>query len=342
MYAIANTTPYRAKAALLRDRHGAETLVTVVKGTFRVLATGVCDVDEEQFEIVELPLHSGEPGRSSLLSDSDFVPVKVTTDVLVSAAAYPGTHAGEQPVLVHMQVGPMTKRLRVWGDRYWVRSGADWITSRPLPFERMPIEYERAEGGNLGPPGPDGIFSCDPRNPLGRGFGAEAHRNEGDPLPNIEYEDSRAEPAGFGPIARHWSPRVELAGTYDTDWRAQRFPLLPHDFDDRFYNCAPVDQQSPRHLTGGEPVLLENLSPGGVLQFTLPKVYMAFNAQIGAAVEAHRPVLHTVLLKPDERRVVMTWVGAVRCQGRSVKIRRIHIREKPRVVLRTPDIEVTA
>jgi hypothetical protein len=54
---------------------------------------------------------------------------------------------------------------------------------------------------------------------------------------------------------------------------------------------------------------------------------LTINAQIGASVEAVESKLHTVLLKPDERRLVMSWVGMLPCQGRTSKIRRVHVSE---------------
>lgn len=335
MWTVANTTPYVVESEVLRDRSGAETLVVVVKGTFIVRTDGQCDVDDEQVTIVRVPQFIGPPGQSSLLCDSDFVIVKPTTDVLVYGHAYAGPGTGGKSVVVKMEVGPVTKRLRVWGDRHWQWAALRWSATDPLPFERMPIVYERAFGGSIGAPGADGIWRCDPRNPVGRGFGGGDHRKEGDPLPNVEYDDARKLPAGLGAISRHWSPRLELAGTYDTAWRENRFPLPPDDFDARFYNAAPPDQQPERHLVGGESVSLENLNPNGSLRFALPRVWLALNAQIGTDVEALRTELHTVLFRPDERRVVMTWVSTFRCQGRTTKLRLIHVREKPRVALST-------
>lgn len=52
-------------------------------------------------------------------------------------------------------------------------------------------------------------------------------------------------PAGLGPIGRSWAPRVGLTGTYDEQWQKSRWPLLPEDFDEHYWNCAPLDQQMP-------------------------------------------------------------------------------------------------
>ena len=273
MWSIANTTPYVVGAEILRDRQGAETLVLVVKATFLVSVNGECAIAPDQVDIARVPQFSREPGQSSLVTDTEFVPAKPRTDVL----AYGGTHRK---------------------------------------------------------PDANGVLRCDPRNPVGRGFDTEA-RADGDLLPNIEYVNETRRPAGFGPIARHWEPRVKFAGTYDDDWRRHRHPLVPTDFDDLFYQTAPLEQQSAVPLTGGEPVILRNLTPSGLLQFKLPRIPLLAHVDLGDDVAAQRPKLHTVLIEPDVPRVVMTWSSALRCQGRALKIGDIHVRQKPMTPLGT-------
>lgn len=333
MLNVANTTRYVVEAEVLRDKSGAETLVVVTKGTFVVKPDGHCAVDEVQAPIVRVPEYIGRPGHSSLLSESDFILVKPTTDLLVLGHAYAPAGSQATSVIVGMQVGSVTKRLRVWGDRRWQKGALRWSASDPDPFDRLPMIYERAFGGSIGEPSLDGVWSCDVRNPIGRGFGASENRQEGDLLHNIEYEDARDTPAGVGPIPRHWQPRVPLAGTYDDAWRADRFPLPPHDLDDRFYNAAPTDQQPQHLLVGGEPVRLLNLTSTGSWQFSLPRVWLVFNTQIGHNVHAHRAQLHTVTLQPDARRLVLTWVSTLRCHGFTSRLGTVHVREKPLVPL---------
>jgi len=50
---------------------------------------------------------------------------------------------------------------------------------------------------------------------------------------------------------RNWEPRYKLAGTYDQKWLDDVFPFLPADFDERYYQAAPEDQQVP-WLKGGD------------------------------------------------------------------------------------------
>lgn len=81
-------------------------------------------------------------------------------------------------------------------------------------------------------------------------------------------------PAGFGVIARHWAPRIALSGTYDNTWINTRWPLLPKDFDERFWNCAPQDQQiawpSANCQINTWFLFSPNIAPKGYVELTLP------------------------------------------------------------------------
>jgi hypothetical protein len=123
-------------------------------------------------------------------------------------------------------------------------------------------------------------------------------------------------------------PRVKFAGTYDEKWQAERSPLLPEDFDDRFYQSSPVDQQSAQFLKGGEEVELLNLTPGGHLSFCLPRVFLGFETDFGDAPARHRANLHSVILEPDAPRVLLTWHTALRCHEKVTKLRRTTIIQK--------------
>src|SRR5690606_38106709 len=80
----------------------------------------------------------------------------------------------------------------------------------------------------------------------------------------------RPPPAGFGFVGPHWEPRARHAGTYDEAWQQARMPLLPTDFDRRFFNAVPADQTAPGFVRGDEPVVIANASPEPWLRFRLP------------------------------------------------------------------------
>jgi hypothetical protein len=94
-----------------------------------------------------------------------------------------------------------------------------------------------------------------------------------------------------------------------------KFPLLPDDFDPRFYQAAPGDQQVPGYLSGGEEVELENLTPGGSLKFRLPRTDLWFRTRFGRDRRLHAAQLQSVTIEPDVPRVVMMWHSTLDCHA---------------------------
>src|SRR6185312_7848826 len=125
------------------------------------------------------------------------------------------------------------------------RSGAVRV-SDPEPFDTIPLIYERAFGGWDRRSEDANEHRCEMRNPAGVGFRDRSLGGDDDlVLPNLEHPDhpfrsygDAPPPAGFGFIAPNWQPRLALAGTFDVAWDRTRKPLLPKDFDRRFFNAA--------------------------------------------------------------------------------------------------------
>jgi hypothetical protein len=326
MWQVENRTPFAAERGWVRDRNGAEVWLVAVKCTFDITADGSTEVSKEQPPVLRVPEHFGEPGKSSIRYENDLVLTKTTTDVIVIGHAYaPGGNPVSE-MEVGFRVGPVQKILRVIGDREWGGAGR----SGPVPFSRMALTYERAFGGvdkQSGHPEHDWEW----RNPVGVGFAASRENATSMALPNVEYPNEpvrswkdRPRPAGFGAIACHWQPRVGFAGTYDDNWMKTRQPLLPDDFDERYFQFAPPDQQAPSFLHGGEPVLLHRLTPNGELRFTLPKVFLGFDTRFyDGSREIHQErKLHTVILEPDFPRVSLVWHSALPCHFKVQKLDR--------------------
>lgn len=325
MWEIENRTPFAAERGWVRDRDGAEAWLVAVKCTFDILPDGTTTIAEEQPPVLRIPEYHGEPGQSSIKYEADLVPRKTATDVLVVGHAYAPNGRPVTEMEAGFRVGPVQKVVRVTGDRRWSPIGI----SAPEPFAQMPLVYERAFGGvDTRSPNPDRDW--DWRNPIGTGFAISRENVTGIPLPNIEYPDEgvnswsdRPRPAAFGPLASHWQPRVQFAGTYDDAWMKERQPLLPHDFDDRFYQCAPQDQQAPGFLRGDEPVVLFRLTPEGELRFPLPKIFLGFETHFyDGSSEVHQERrLHSVILEPDFPRVSLVWHTALPCHFKVHKLR---------------------
>ncbi|ECC8925251.1 DUF2169 domain-containing protein [Salmonella bongori] len=84
-----------------------------------------------------------------------------------------------------------------------------------------------------------------------------------------DWSSPECQPAGFGCISRTWLPRLSLAGTWDQAWLENRHPGLPEDFNFRYWNSAPRDQQIP-FPAPGTTLTLYGLHPDGEMTFTLP------------------------------------------------------------------------
>jgi hypothetical protein len=104
-----------------------------------------------------------------------------------------------------------------------------------------------------------------------------------------------------------------LAGTYDEDWRKDRCPLWATDFDPKYCNCAPADQQAAGFFRGGEIFDLTNLSARGHLHFALPRIYPVFQTHFGNKRVEHRAQLCSVVVEPDVPRVVLAWQTTLVC-----------------------------
>jgi hypothetical protein len=315
MWALKNQTSYQAERGWVVDKTGAKHWVVVVKGTFTIQPDGTAIPADEPVDPLLAPEYRGEPGKTSLKYDGDLTGPKPGTDVLVEGHAHSRKAVTELPIAV--TVGSKRKVLVVRGDRTWKKNMlGQLVMSDPEPFLKMPVTYERAFGGSdLEDPDPR-RQKIDPKNPVGAGVAASKETLIGKAVPNIEHhtEPKDGSPAGYGAVASDWLPRRERAGTYDKAWMDSKRPLLPDDFSDRFYNCAPDDQQFTPHLRGGEPFEVVNMSPAGTIRGTLPRLFFAFTTVLGAQKIEHRAKLQTVIIEPDHPRLIMVWHTSLQCQ----------------------------
>src|SRR4051812_40305446 len=260
MLDLRNQTPFQAQLFPALTKEGDELCLVIVKGTFTFDRAGVQPAEAQQ-PLATADVHYGEPATTSAKYEADTSPPKLGTDVVLVGQAHSDRAVTELDV--GLSVGPWRKVLRVFGDRVWYQGPLGWTPTAPKPFRSMPLTYERAFGGE------DAVRSDkaqkEPRNPVGTGFvGAGGkERIEHLPLPNVEdpanligSPGDKPAPVGMGFLGRHWSPRASLVGTYDERWREGRAPLLPLDFDERFYNGAPEGLVARPYLRGGEPVRL--------------------------------------------------------------------------------------
>lgn len=327
----------------LADEEGRSVLVVLAQATFSIRdAHTLTLADKAVPPSLTGLLHGADAAISSYRIEPALAFMKPTTDVVLLAHAQTGGRFVPELQVV-LRVGPLGKALRVIGDRVWVKSGAHIVATRPQPFEQMPLVYERAFGGwDRSHPDP-ARHVFDPRNPVGVGFRAPDGRfEEGLRLPNIDdpnnplqrYGQSVA-PAGVGFVSPHWQPRVAFAGTCDEAWQKDRMPLLPRDFDRRFFNAASPGLVAPGYLTGNEPVLVDNASRWGRVMFNLPgmpappcRVQMWRRPDVPLALK-----LDTVVIDTDEERVLLLWRGHLPLRDGPHDVQGIELSEQAKVAV---------
>jgi hypothetical protein len=314
VWELENATPFLVDRAIVVDKTGERHWVVVIKGTFDIKPNGELERSRSPVEIHKAPKYRGEPGQSSIIYEQDIVPAKSRTDLYLNATAYAPRGRSVTELQVGLKFAGRFKALVVKGDRCWERGASRWRVPAPKAFVTMPIIYERAHGGYDQLHTDPAKQRMDARNPVGTG--AFADRTEIEcPLPNIEHPDGAGDrgPAGFGAICSFWEPRKRYHGTYDAAWAQRQKPLLALDFDPLFLQCAPADQQCHPPLRGGETMELLNLTPDGVLRFALPRRHFGLTTQAGSKVMTHGSVLDTVVIEPNEPRVIMVWKSMLSC-----------------------------
>lgn len=322
---LINHTPFVAESTTALDVAGRKQLLVVVKATYRLPLGGeAAQLAQEQLPLVLADTATGEPGMSAPEYESDFALFKPQCDVLLLGSAYAPQGIETDRVGVGLKIGSINKAFYVLGPRQW-RAGWAGVRRGPAaPFKRQPISYDIAFGGmENNPEHPDKRAAYLP-NPIGIGFQKQMKHRwiDGAPMPQTECAGApvtsprgRYVPMGFGPIGRNWPPRVKYAGTYDKRWETTVFPFLPADFDNRYYQCAPLDQQLAE-LKGGEKVTLFNLThpaltPNGRLEFLLPDLTLLVSAHTKEGTELSQQArADTLILEPDRQRFTITWRAA--------------------------------
>lgn len=269
-------------------------LTVIVKGTF-ALASGAPRLAPAQ-DTLGVEVRWDESAIASLYTPGDFAPLKRRVDVLLVGHAY-----APQPVtslVAKLEVGALSKSIRVVGDRRWVRSGNDLVPSQPEAFTQMPLRWERASIAGDNPVGVD-----------------EALREPG-ALARANLEAVEGSAPCFGPIAPTWRSRRNLLTENALFWAyglASGRGTIEHpppNFDFAYFNAAPRDQQIDL-LKGGTPVALEGVNAlHPRVETSLPKTKpQAF--RVDASGRAEEVVLRcdTLFIDVDRGVFTLTWRG---------------------------------
>jgi len=330
---------------------GEYILSVLLKRSYFIVPDGRCVRAEKDFKIVTGDMHYDGPMNSTVQFESDFVPFKLGTDVVLNGNAYAPGGSAVHELTASVLVDSHRKDIAVIGDRVSkFRAGNDPTFTEPEPFTVMPIRYERAYGGV-------DIYSdtkmpCPyARNHLGRGFVIANSKRTVDnlPLPNIEdiadrlmperlcaghfmHWERQPMPQGFGWYGKCWQPRGALAGVmpadrkYEEQLRAAYTELVPAeqrelydqtrlpDMNFNFFHGASPGLALP-FLNGNETITTINVTPEGSLAFQLPGELPRIGLDIGFGVQEPPVFLQTVMIRMEERLVDLVWRGAITYPG---------------------------
>jgi hypothetical protein len=315
---VVNKTGFAAEAVMFEAPSPRIGRTLIVKATCEMTDASVAHPAAAQLALVAADHQHGDPKISAIRYESDFVPFKPRADALCVGNAYPNRGKPGPNCIAAFGVGSWLKQIVVVGDRTWKAGAITTAPTAPEPFVSMPVSFERAYGGR-DPSDPDGLrwFA---QNPIGKGYTtSENALRAGLALPNLEdpahlirsWKDQPV-PQSFGPVGRTWQPRLACAGTYDKRWLEPDPPIVPEDFDEAYYNCAPRDQQIDGYLRGDETVRVKNMHPVHVdLTFTLPKMRVRCLAdrerEAGRQLEDVPTHLDTLWVDMEAMMAVLVW-----------------------------------
>ena len=330
---------------------GEPILSVLLKRTYEVGPDGSCSRGVADAKLTPGDVHFDDPMNSSVEFESDFVPYKLATDLVLNGFVYAPGGGPARSVIASVEVGGVRKDVRVVGDRVARYAGEGMpVFTDPTPFDRMELRYERAYGGV-------DIYS-DPqmpcayvRNPVGCGFAVKNDRRavDGLSLPNLEdpsdpltperllaghfmHWERQPRPWSFGWVGKSWQPRAGFAGVMPGDRaleqeiRAAYRQLVPEedlelydqtalpDMDFRFFSGASADLSLP-FLRGDESVKTRHLTPEGEWDIVLPGELPRVSLDIGEGPTEGQVVLHSLLVRIEDRQVDLVWRAAFPYQG---------------------------
>lgn len=190
----------------------------------------------------------------------------------------PGTH-----LIMEVRVGGgFLRRIAVFGDRRWIRSGDELVATKPAQFIEMPLTYANAYGGSVETE--QGTAQW-PANPHGKGFYLTAEQATEGPLPNLEDPDH--------PITRYDQTAESIATEpYPAEGSLRSLNSLDLDLSPSsirirrikptlFNHAHPSLILPPGSARMGDLVEITHLTPGGPLQFALPALSLEAHVELG-------------------------------------------------------------
>lgn len=327
-----NNTPIPAKLTIseiygMDDRFG----IVVAKATYKFDNQGNVEIDTQE----PFPLFGNdEKTELGLLPRDDFPRKDSVFEVILLGSAFAPRGKSTESMTVSLTVGKHKRKIVVFGDRQWIRDSISKdkaVISKPKLFTSMPLTYERAFGGScevfLDKDSP--VTVADPINRSGRGFDFEAiikgiseqfYTAKGYPifdktrcLPNVEHSDQLIKKWDDVPTPACWATVPMDTGIHAK--RSMDISKININQDDPlgsdFPTSLPLDKgvfhrASPEWIIDlpqkGAQIILEGLTPEGILKFALPSLRIFMDYVVGDRSGVRELSPQMLVLLPDEKR----------------------------------------
>lgn len=263
-----------------------------------------------------------DTNSGSVKYESDLAPYKPKTDIIINATAFTPYNKPMPFFNVAIQVGSLSKVLRIYGPRNWQYTLLGWTLCHPKPITSLDIRYEYSSGGHYTIEGQ--VFTSK-YNPSGMGWYPIEYLKQCNktllPAPQIESINMPIEnilyltiPEGFGFFGRSWHQRIKFSGTYDQEWVNKRHPYLPGDFNFNYWNGAHPSLQMPHPTPGDEiPVTLQGLLPSSdradqkvIFYIPVETLFIFFSSDMNTGITRDM-VLDTIIIDMYKRKVFCTY-----------------------------------
>lgn len=233
--------------------------------------------------------------------DSDRVPYKVRSEVIVTGSAHAPDRKPTNRFLVRVVVGGIDKSVGIVSERRLTREGK---ILEGAPITKVELGWNKAAQGAT--------------NPIGRSN--EVRDTQGMALlpclvPPADLHSERADgiaSIGLGPIPSHWSPRREMAGSRGGPYQDGDALVLTRDLDHAFFQVAPWDQQQQLTFDADARIVLENLHPKhSRLVTNLQPLYVASNIRSKVRNEERALSADTLVIDAERGRCMLVYRTAI-------------------------------
>lgn len=281
----------------------------------------------------EIYVDPADPLNCEILEESDLVPYKQNTDIVVLSNAYSPKGKKAFYLDCEVQIGPVQKKIRVFGERH-VKSGLirGVQFTDPIPYQQKELGWSNAYGGIA--KSKDGICLPYPPNPLGKGFYLKGRfENYSEILvPSLEdperplqphelfvrkFDDWKKapKPVNFGWTKPGFFPRFSFAATTPPSCHSpdgsDKTNLPPQVLDFCFFQGA-AEGLCNHLLLGDEHVKLIYMDPQKpVFEFDLPNEKPVITLIINNSPVELAPVLQTLLINKENCSLFLVWRASI-------------------------------